>query len=172
MTTSMILAGALLALGVPGVLAAGRLTVTSGVITEGQPIPRRFTCDGDDVSPPLAWTMPPAGTKSVALVVDDPDAPKPDWSHWVVWDLPPGTTDLPEGGPLPAGARQGPNDWKQARWRGPCPPSGRHRYRFRVLALDVTLGAGPFDRAALLAAVEGHVLAEGTLVASYTRGGA
>ena len=141
-------------------------------------IPKRCTCDGEDRSPPLAWTGVPAGTKSLALVVDDPDAPDPAapkvvWVHWVLYDLPPGTTSLAPGTTaktLPPGAREGLNDWKQPGWRGPCPPVGRHRYFHRLYALDLVLpDLHHPDRAALERAMAGHVLATAELVGTYQR---
>src|SRR5437762_2574845 len=123
------------------------LTLTSSAFAHNGEIPTVHTCEGRDVSPPLAWTGLPAGTKSIALIVDDPDAPDPKapkmtWVHWVVYDLPAGTASVPEaasggggGGPagaglvgMPAGSREGTNDWKKTGWGGPCPPTGRHRY--------------------------------------------
>jgi Raf kinase inhibitor-like YbhB/YbcL family protein len=141
-------------------------------------IPKRHTCDGEDLSPPLAWSGAPAGTKSLALVVDDPDAPDPAapkvvWVHWVLYDLPPGTTSLTQGTTaktLPSGAREGLNDWKQTGWRGPCPPIGRHRYFHRLYALDIVLpDLHHPTRAALERAMAGHVLEKAELVGTYQR---
>ena len=122
------------------------MQLTSTAFSAQQEIPSRHTCDGPDLSPPLAWSGVPAGTRSLALVVDDPDAPDPrapkmTWVHWVVIDLPAETTALPEGasGRLPAGAREGLNDWRRAAWGGLCPPIGRHRYFFKLYALDIAL---------------------------------
>lgn len=143
---------------------------------EGE-IPRRHTCDGEDLSPPLAWSGAPAGTASLALIVDDPDAPDPaapkmTWVHWVVADLPADGTGLAEGasGTLPAGAREGRNDWRRTGWGGPCPPVGRHRYFFKLYALDTRLPhlAAP-TKAELERAIEGHVLARAELVGTYRR---
>jgi Raf kinase inhibitor-like YbhB/YbcL family protein len=131
-------------------------------------IPAQFTCDGKELSPPLTWSNVPAGTKSIAIVVEDPDAPKGTFTHWVVTNIPPRTTSLAAGGPLPPGAIASPNDAGVAGWTGPCPPSGRHHYTFRVLALDVTL-ARKLSRAQFRSAIEGHVLAQGELVATYER---
>jgi Raf kinase inhibitor-like YbhB/YbcL family protein len=138
-------------------------------------IPKRHTCDGEDRSPQLAWHSAPEGTKSYALVVDDPDAPDPaapkvDWVHWVIYDVPAETRALAQGAAksLPAGTLEGLNDWKQTGWRGPCPPVGRHRYFFRLYALDTTLSdLKKPARAALEKAIEGHVLARAELVGRY-----
>ncbi len=151
------------------------LTLTSTAFADGAPIPARHTCEGEDLSPPLAFSGVPSGARSLALVVDDPDAPDPAapktvWVHWVVHDLPPDTAGLPEGGALPAGARQGLNDWKRAAYGGPCPPIGRHRYYFKLYALDAPLGdLGAPTKAALLEAMRGHVLAEGQLMGTYQK---
>jgi Raf kinase inhibitor-like YbhB/YbcL family protein len=143
-------------------------------------IPTRHTCEGEDVSPPLAWDEPPAGTRSFALIVDDPDAPDPKaprmtWVHWVVYDLPAELRALSEGagaGRLPKGARSGVNDWKRADYGGPCPPIGRHRYFHKLYALDATLGdLGKPDKAALERAMQGHVLARAELVGTYAKRG-
>jgi Raf kinase inhibitor-like YbhB/YbcL family protein len=156
------------------------LHLESSAFTAGGEIPARHTCDGADVSPPLTWVDPPQGTKSFALVVDDPDAPDPDaprtvWVHWVVYDIPAEARSLPEAvrknADLPKGARMGRNDWGKAAWGGPCPPRGRHRYFHKLYALDVALG----DRSALTkkeleAAMKGHVLARVELVGTYERG--
>jgi hypothetical protein len=154
--------------------------LSSSAFAAGAPIPARHTCDGEDVSPPLAWGEPPAGTKSFALVADDPDAPDPKaprvrWVHWVVYDLPADSRALAAAvqasTELPAGARLGENDWGKAAWGGPCPPIGRHRYVFTLYALDVVLGdRGALTRSALGAAIAGHVLAEAELVGTYERG--
>ena len=141
-------------------------------------IPKRHTCDGEDLSPPLAWTGAPAGTRSFALIVDDPDAPDPAapkrvWVHWVLYDLPPVATSLAQGTSaksLPPGTREGLNDWKQTDWRGPCPPIGRHRYFHKLYALDIVLpDLHHPTRAALEEAMAGHVLAKAELVGTYQR---
>lgn len=154
------------------------LTLSSPAFEPLGTIPKRHTCDGEDLSPPLAWSGAPAGTRSLALVVDDPDAPDPAtpkvvWVHWVLYDLPPGTTTLAPGltaKTLPPGAREGLNDWKQPGWRGPCPPIGRHRYFHRLYALDILLpDLHHPTRAALEKAMAGHVLAQTELVGTYQR---
>ncbi len=153
----------------------------SAAFGEGQEIPARHTCEGEDVSPPLAWSGAPAGTKSLALVVDDPDAPDPAaprtiWVHWILYDLPPASSGLPEAvarGGLPPGTREGLNDWKRTGWGGPCPPVGRHRYFFRLYALDAPLGdLGKPARAKLDRAMRGHVLAQATAMGTYEKRGA
>jgi Raf kinase inhibitor-like YbhB/YbcL family protein len=151
----------------------------STAFAAGTAIPARYTCDGDDVSPPLSWTDPPRGTKSFALVVDDPDAPDPKaprrvWVHWVVYDLPAGAHSLREAvrtaADLPKGARMGKNDWGKAAWGGPCPPVGRHRYFHKLYALDVALGdRGALTKRELETAMKGHVLARVELVGTYER---
>jgi hypothetical protein len=154
------------------------LTLSSPAFEPLGAIPKRHTCDGEDGSPPLAWTGVPPGTKSLALIVDDPDAPDPAapklvWVHWVLYDLPPGTTALAGGltaKRLPPGTLEGLNDWKQPGWRGPCPPIGRHRYFHKLYALDILL---PDLRhpsgTALGKAMAGHVLAKAELVGTYQR---
>ncbi|HWP64959.1 MAG TPA: YbhB/YbcL family Raf kinase inhibitor-like protein [Candidatus Limnocylindria bacterium] len=154
--------------------------LTSTDFTAGGPIPTALTCEGEDRSPALAWSGVPAGTKSLALIVDDPDAPDPaaprmTWVHWVLYDVPPGATGLPAGvkaQDLPAGARQGKNDWKQTGYRGPCPPIGRHRYFHKLYALDVVLGdRDALTKAELERAMEGHVLAQAELMGTYQKQG-
>ena len=151
-------------------------SLRSSAFESEQSIPARFTCEGDDVSPPLAWSGFPAGTKTFALVVDDPDAPDPAAPkttrvHWVMWDVPATITSLGEGAPSPSGARVGLNDWKRAEYGGPCPPIGRHRYFHKLYALDVTLGdlGSGAGKAQLEAAMRGHVLATATLMGTYQK---
>lgn len=151
--------------------AAKSLRVESRAFAEGSPIPERHTADGEDLSPPLAWTPGPAGTVSYALVVDDPDAPGGTWVHWTLWNL--STNALEEGasatGRTPAGAVEGRNSWGRIGWGGPQPPSGTHRYYFRVFALDRNLDLGKgADRAALESALRGHQLGSGELMGRYT----
>ena len=154
-----------------------RLTLESRAFAAGAPIPKRYGCEGKDFPPALHWSGIPQDAKSLALIVDDPDAPDPAapqtrWVHWIVYDLPPGTAGLPEGAAwLPSGARVGRNDWQRARWNGPCPPVGRHRYVFALYALDTTLGdLHEPTRAQLDTAMKGHVLAETQLVGTYQKG--
>ena len=150
------------------------LTIKSSAFEEGGMIPSKYTCDGDDVSPPLSWEGIPEGTKSIALICDDPDAPMGTWVHWVLFNLPPDAKGLPEAVPpvaeLENGARQGTNDFRRLGYGGPCPPGGTHQYYFKLYALDTVLelhsGATKAD---LLKAMEGHVLSEGQLMGRYSR---
>jgi Raf kinase inhibitor-like YbhB/YbcL family protein len=155
------------------------LTISSTAFSGGEAIPRQYTCDGADRSPPLAWSGVPAGAKSLALIVDDPDAPDPKapkmtWVHWVLYDIPPSASGLAEGvktPDLPKGTREGSNDWKRTGYGGPCPPIGRHRYFHKLYALDVTLGdLGRPTKAKLEAAMKGHIVAQAELVGTYQRG--
>jgi hypothetical protein len=153
------------------------LRISSSSFEHETDIPSKHTCEGADVSPPLAWSNVPQGTKSLALILDDPDAPDPKapkttWVHWVVFGIPPSATSIAEGGPLPAGAREGLNDWKSVGYRGPCPPIGRHRYFHKLYALDTVLtDMGQPDKAALERAMKGHILAQGTLIGTYAKKG-
>jgi Raf kinase inhibitor-like YbhB/YbcL family protein len=152
-------------------------TLRSPAFANQAEIPAKHTCEGKDVSPPLSWSEPPAGTRSFALIVDDPDAPDPAapkmvWVHWVLYDLPPGARELREGASrsLPAGAHQGKNDWKRTGYGGPCPPIGRHRYFHKLYALDVALGdRGPLTKRELEKAMAGHVLAHTELIGTYRK---
>jgi Raf kinase inhibitor-like YbhB/YbcL family protein len=150
-----------------------RLASTS--FAHGESIPVRHTCDGEDRSPPLAWTDVPVETRAFALVCDDPDAPRGTWVHWLLYQLPAEAAELGPGVPsqpqLPSGARQGINDAGDVGYGGPCPPPGKpHRYFFRLYALDVALNLPPgVNRADLDAAMNGHVLAEATLMGTYQR---
>jgi Raf kinase inhibitor-like YbhB/YbcL family protein len=154
------------------------LTITSSVFSQDKDIPAKYTCDGQDLSPPLAWSGLPAGTKSLALIVDDPDAPDPaapkmTWVHWVLYNIPPGATGLPEGvkpGEVPKGTKEGLNDWKRTGYGGPCPPVGRHRYFHKLYALDVVLpDLGKATKQEVEKAMKGHVLASAELVGTYKR---
>jgi len=154
------------------------LTLMSAAFGAGDEIPRRHTCQGENLSPPLAWSGAPAGTRSFALLVEDPDAPDPaaplfTWVHWILYDLPPTLSALAEGmttAGLPGGTREGLNDWKNTGYGGPCPPVGRHRYVHRLYALDVVLpDLGPVNRTTLLNTIKGHVLAQAELVATYRK---
>jgi Raf kinase inhibitor-like YbhB/YbcL family protein len=145
------------------------MTITSTAFPDGGTIPGRHTCDGQDISPPLSFGAAPAGTRSLVLIVDDPDAPVGTWVHWVVWNIPHDTREIAEGS-LPAGASQGLNDFKRNSYGGPCPPSGTHRYYFKVYALDTTLELAPSgNKAALEKAMQGHILARGQLMGTYKR---
>jgi len=150
------------------------LTITSKAFSEGGMIPVKYTCDGEDVSPPLAISGVPEKTKSLALISDDPDAPGGTWVHWVLYNLPPGTRELPEKLPtkqiLDNGARHGITDFGRFGYGGPCPPGGTHRYFFKVYALDVVLDlSGKITKKDLVAAMQGHILAEGQLMGKYKR---
>jgi len=151
------------------------ITLASGAFRPNQPIPARYTCDGEDVSPPLTWTGVPAGTRSLALIIDDPDAPDPKhprqvWVHWVLYNLPPDATGLAEAAALPSGAKVGRNDWQRADYGGPCPPIGRHRYFHKLYALDTVLPDLKHPtKSQLEQAMKGHVLAQAELVGTYER---
>jgi len=135
----------------------------------GGVIPQKYTCKGDDISPPLTWTNPPADTQSFALVFDDPDAPNGTWDHWLLFKLPADARALPEAAALPAGTLVGKNSWGRNDYGGPCPPGGTHRYFFRLYALDSTLslseGASKSD---ILSAMNGHILAQAKLMGTVT----
>lgn len=159
------------------------ITLTSEGFSEGQTIPKRHTGDGDDLSPPLRWSGVPSETKQMALICDDPDAPTDQpWVHWVIYQLPPDLAGLPEGVAASprleqpaAGILQGRNSWPSGRtigYRGPAPPPGHgvHHYHFKLYALDQPLDLQPgVDKATLLRAMEGHILAQGELVGTYSR---
>ena len=154
---------------------AMKIQITSPAFAEGKPIPAKYTCDDRDLSPPLEWTNVPPAAKSLALIADDPDAPVGTWVHWVLYDLPPATTQLPENVDksqyVLGGARQGLNDFRRLGYGGPCPPAGKpHRYFFKLYALDTTPGLQPgATKKDLLKAMEGHILAEGQLMGTYQR---
>ena len=150
------------------------IQLTSTAFTEGNPIPSQYTCDGTDISPPLKWSNVPENARSLALICDDPDAPLGTWVHWVMFNIPPSATELAEAVPsdevLDNGARQGKNDFKRLGYGGPCPPRGTHRYFFKLYALDTELdlsaGAKKKD---VEGAMQGHILAQGQLMGTYTR---
>lgn len=141
----------------------------------GEPIPRKFTCTGVGVSPPLRWVNPPRGCHGFALILDDPDAPLGTFTHWLIWNIPPGATDLPEGLPrkssLDNGARQGSNDYNRIGYNGPCPPAGApHRYFFRLYALDALLDVRPgAGRSELERALKPHIVAETEFMGTFRR---
>lgn len=154
------------------------LTLASPAFAPGGEIPTLFTCEGSDVSPPLEWTGVPDGTQGFVLIVDDPDAPDPaapkmTWVHWVLYGIPPDARSLVEGvalRALPQGTREGLNDWKRTGYGGPCPPIGRHRYYHKLYALDTALpDLGTPTKAAVEAAMKGHVLAEAVLMGTYQK---
>lgn len=155
------------------------LKLTSTAFTDGGAIPSKYTCEGDDISPPLAWSGVPAGTQSLVLIVDDPDAPDPAkpqrvWVHWVLYNLSADARGLAEAiaeQALPKGTEGGLNDWGRTGYGGPCPPIGRHRYFHKLYALDVRLeGLASPRKFQVEAAMEGHVLAQATLMGTYIKG--
>ena len=150
------------------------IKITSSVFENEGLIPPKYTCDGADISPPLQWEGVPEATKSIALISDDPDAPVGTWVHWVLFNLPADTKELAENVPtdesLPNGARQGISDFRRIGYGGPCPPSGTHRYFFKIYALDTELDLAPgADKSDLLNAMEGHTLGQGQLIGKYKR---
>jgi Raf kinase inhibitor-like YbhB/YbcL family protein len=150
------------------------MKLESGAFQPMGTIPSKYTCEGEDVSPPLSWHGVPEDAKSLALIVDDPDAPDPQapkmtWVHWVVFNIPPIASGLPEGAKLPSGAVEGLNDWKRAGYGGPCPPIGRHRYVHKLYALDTQLELKRPTKADLEAAIKGHILARAELVGTYEK---
>ena len=150
------------------------LKITSSAFDEGGMIPKKYTCDAENVSPPLAWSGAPSGTKSFALICDDPDAPAGTWVHWVVYNIPAGEKGLNEAVPqnkkLENGTMQGISDFGKPGYGGPCPPGGTHRYFFKLYALDIALKIqSDFTKDSLLDAMKGHLLAEGQLMGKYTR---
>lgn len=151
------------------------ITVTSSAFKEGTPIPPKYTCSGENLSPPLSWNGIPTAAKSLALISDDPDAPVGTWVHWVVYNIPPSRNGLEEGVPpkpeLPGVALQGKNDFRKIGYGGPCPPPGKqHRYFFKLYALDIELDlpAG-ISKGDLEKAMQGHILAQGQLIGTYQR---
>jgi Raf kinase inhibitor-like YbhB/YbcL family protein len=154
------------------------LVLTSPAFTHQGSIPQQYTCQGRDVSPPLSWSGAPEGTKGFVLIVDDPDAPDPaapkrTWVHWVLYAIPPTATSLAEGiapAKLPAGTREGTNDWNRTGYGGPCPPVGRHRYFHKLYALDAELpDLGPPRKGEVEKAMEGHVIAKAELIGTYQK---
>ncbi len=148
--------------------------LTSSAFAHGASIPPEYTCDGEDLSPPLQWSDPPEGTRSFALIMDDPDAPGGTWVHWVLYNLPAGTRALPEAIPsdeqFADGSRHGINSWRRFGYGGPCPPGGTHRYFFKLYALDTVLALeGSVTEKELLRAMEGHILAQAELMGTYKR---
>ena len=151
------------------------INITSTAFHVGATIPKQYTGDGEDLSPPLGWSEPPSGTKSITLICDDPDAPRGTWVHWVLFNLPPNTRELDEGVPttetLASGAKQGKNDFGNIGYGGPAPPKGKpHRYFFKVYALSEEVDLAPgATKAELLDAMKGKILAEGQLMGTYQR---
>lgn len=160
--------------------AEGKMTlsITSQAFGNGETIPLRHTCQGEDISPALDWEGIPADARSLVLVVDDPDAPDPKapkmtWVHWVLYNIPPSASGLPEGvdtGSLPTGTGEGLNDWKRTGYGGPCPPIGRHRYFFKLYALDTLLeGLHQPTKAQVEDAMQGHIIARDEMVGTYQK---
>jgi len=150
------------------------IQITSSAFTEGGMIPEKYTCKGEDVSPPLKWSQVPPDAKSIALISDDPDAPGGTWIHWVLYNLPVNITELSEAIPpkeiLSNGARHGKNSWGRIGYGGPCPPSGTHRYYFKIYALDIVLNLSVGStKAQLLKAIEGHILSEGQVMGKFKK---
>jgi Raf kinase inhibitor-like YbhB/YbcL family protein len=150
------------------------MTIRSPKFQAAGDIPSEYTCEGKNVSPPLAFDGVPAGAKSLALIVDDPDAPDPKapkmtWVHWVLYDMPPATASLDEAATPPKGSQSGVTDFKKTVYGGPCPPIGKHRYFFKLYALDTTIGKPGLTKAALEKAMEGHTLAKAELVGTYQK---
>ena len=150
------------------------MDLTSTAFAYGEPIPAKYSCKGENISPALMWTEPPAGTKSFALIMDDPDAPMGTWVHWVLFNLPPSARGLPEGVPstpiLPDGSVKGVTSARSHGYHGPCPPSGTHRYFFKLYALDTLLTlTSSADKKSLLAAMEGHVLAQAEWMGKFSK---
>jgi hypothetical protein len=150
------------------------LQLSSPAFEDGSAIPQEYSCDGDDSSPALFWGELPDQTKSIALIMDDPDAPVGTWVHWVLYDLPGNRTEIPENvpksGQLPGGGTQGSNSWGRSGYGGPCPPGGTHRYFFKLYALDAPLDlASGATKEDLLQAMEGHLLDQGQLMGTYSR---
>ena len=150
------------------------LTLTSPEFAEGDPIPAKFSCGGENVSPTLEWTDPPEGTQSFALILDDPDAPGGVWVHWVLFNIPADARSLPENVPgyptLEDGSMHGKNGWGKMEYGSPCPPSGTHRYVFKLFALDIVLDVEPgLTDIELTDMMEGHILAEAELMGTFTR---
>jgi Raf kinase inhibitor-like YbhB/YbcL family protein len=151
-----------------------QMEITSSAFDEGEMIPVKYTCDDIDISPPLKWSNVPEGTKTFAIICDDPDAPMGTWVHWVLFNLPADTNELSENIPpdkvLPNGARQGRNDFGKIGYGGPCPPGGTHRYYFKIYALSEELDMEPgITKSELLNAMDGTILSEGQLMGRYKR---
>lgn len=146
------------------------LKVTSSAFSDGGKIPGKYTCDGSNVNPPLRIENLPKAVKSLALIVDDPDAPGQTWTHWLLWNIDPKGTEIRENS-VPQNAAQGTSDFGSARYGGPCPPSGSHRYYFKAYALDTVLSLpSSATKAAVEKAIAGHVVAKGSLMGTYSRG--
>ncbi|MGB8065124.1 MAG: YbhB/YbcL family Raf kinase inhibitor-like protein [Candidatus Sulfotelmatobacter sp.] len=164
-----------LAFPVPRQARNAGLSISSPSFPSGGEIPKKFTCSGVDVSPELSWTQPPAGTKTFALLVDDPDAPAGNWNHWAIWNLPASARSLPEGvgksQRLPDGSQQGLNDFRKIGYSGPCPPANKpHHYHFKLYALDTKLSLNrDAGKPELEAAMKGHILAQAEWMGTFHR---
>jgi Raf kinase inhibitor-like YbhB/YbcL family protein len=176
-TLAGILLLSLVLVTIPG-SAVMAMTLTSPAFKQDGQIRPKYTCEGDNISPPLAWNGVPKGTKSLVLIIDDPDAPDPKapqlvWVHWVVYNIPPDTKGLPENvskAGLPQGTTLGVNDFKKTSYGGPCPPIGRHRYFHKLYALDTTLDLSKATKPEIELAMKGHVLASAELIGTYQKG--
>ena len=150
------------------------LILKSDAFEEGELIPEKYTCDGDDISPHLKWSQPPKETKSMVIICDDPDAPLGTWVHWVLYGIPPGINEIQEGIPnereILGGAKHGINDFRKHGYGGPCPPGGTHRYFFKIYAVDIDLeiDAGA-SKEKVLDVIKGHIVAQGELMGRYSR---
>ena len=167
LSLSLIFAKKLLVVQQSHPMKTDALTITSPAFANGEIIPQKYTCQGDDINPPLRWSNIPAGTKSLVLIVDDPDAPMGTWTHWLVWNINPHIQTIHEN-EVPAGAILGTNDFQKQAYGGPCPPSGTHRYFFRLYALDIQLNlpAGA-TRSELETAMKDHLITQGELMGRY-----
>jgi len=151
------------------------LKIRSSAFNDGERIPKKHTCDGEDVSPPLTWEDVPEGTVTLAIISDDPDAPSKTWTHWLIFNIPPELNGLPEGvekvGELENGIKQGFNDFGRIGYGGPCPPFGVHRYYFKLYALDTSLNLEPgTSKEELLRAMDGHIIEKAEMIGLYSRG--
>jgi Raf kinase inhibitor-like YbhB/YbcL family protein len=170
LTRFVVMGFAALLMGAGGAI----MELESQAFQTGDIIPPKYTCDGQDISPPLSWSDPPDGTTSFALISDDPDAPMGTWVHWVIWNIPASARALEENTPqtasLPNGATQGTTDFHRVGYGGPCPPSGTHRYFFKLYALDTTLNLpSSTTKKDLEKAMHGHILAQTELMGKYRR---
>jgi Raf kinase inhibitor-like YbhB/YbcL family protein len=176
-STFLLLPMVLLSFAVNRVEGGNSMDINSSAFKQGEQIPKKYTCEGVDISPPLSWSGAPGETESFALVCDDPDAPAGTWVHWILYNMPPTTKQLPESVQktemLPDGARQGKNDFHRTGYGGPCPPPGHgyHRYFFKLYALDsmLDLKAGEDTKTGVLRAMDGHILTETKLMGKYKR---
>jgi Raf kinase inhibitor-like YbhB/YbcL family protein len=153
-----------------------KIEITSPAFAAGEAIPKVYSCQGEDRSPAVAWSEPPQGTQSLAMILDDPDAPGGIWVHWVVYNLPPNTRGLAKSASiakgetnLPQGALPGKNSWSRLDYGGPCPPTGTHHYIFHLYALDISIPQAKLDKAGLLKAMDGHILGKGELMGTYAK---